>query len=292
MALVAQLAMMSILDTQRAETAAHDVASSRFTTGLIDDTVRSAVSPVLDRELTDQVVAVATSEPRVRDVVARSLIDAHRQLVDPSAQPLSGSVDSSTAAGSEVDAAIESVLAEAGRRAGVDLTGVADQVRTPGVSPERLPGLALRPVAETARLTAAALALATAILTIAIHPRRGRAVSGLGWKAAAVCLTWFLGMLVAGWMIGRVADTLFGELLSSLWADASPAMVTLLLAGALLGGGAWLGGIALDGLVRPAVDPTFRRPRQRVVMTRTVPDERFTHVDPVPNGRRVHRDRA
>lgn len=292
MALVTQLSLMSILDTGRAEAAAHDVAGSRLTSALIDDTVRTAVSPVLDPALTDQIVAVATSEPRVRDVVARSLIDAHGQLVDPSSGAGSGSGTTSMTDDRDVDAAIESVLAEAGRRAGVDLTNVSGQVRTPGVSPEHLPGLALGPVAETVRLVAAAIALAAAILAIAIHPRRGSAVSGLGWKASFVCLIWFIGMLIASWLIDRVADTLFGELIASLWADASPAMMTLLLAGALLGGGAWMGGIALDGLVRPAVDPTFRRPPQRVGMSRTVPDERFTHVDPVPNRRRVHRDRA
>jgi hypothetical protein len=270
--LASQLALMSVLDSQRAERAAQEIAESRFTGQLIEQTVTRAIGPVIDPQLASQIAAVTSADPQVRGVVQSSLITAHRQVVEPEAAvptapaptatppPDGTSPTSSFDANESVQAAITAAIIDAGARNGVDLSGFTDQVGTPKVVPDDLPELGLRTVAERTRLIAGLAAIALAILTVLIHPRPGRSLAGLGLRAAIVCGAWLAGLLIAGWVIGLIADTLFGEMLESIWSAAVPSMILLTIAGVVLGAGIWFAGIAVDGLSRdrrpPAASPS------------------------------------
>jgi hypothetical protein len=238
----AQLSLMSLLDTDRAETAASDVASSAFVARLVDDAVRSAVTPIAGPDIARQVGISAANDPRVHDVVRSTLVSAHRQVVDPTAPrgPAAGTVN----------AAVADVLDDLGRQAGVDLGGLGQQLDVPDVRPERIPDIGLRNVAAATRVIGALVAMLAAIATLTVHPRPARALAGLGARAAFACGGWLVGLLVVGWAIGLVADTIFGELLDTLWSSAVPAMLGVVGAGVLLGVGTWLAGRAIDGLLR------------------------------------------
>jgi hypothetical protein len=244
-----QLSLMSVLDAERADDAARDVAESRFTGELIEQAVRSAVAPVLD-DSTATLVATATSEDQhVRDIVRVSLVSAHHQVVDPDSAPPDDAVTDGS-----VRTAIADALVAAGVRAGVDVRSVADQVAAPSVVPDRLPEFGLRPFAENTRTIAAIAAIVAGIAAVVIHPRPGRGLAGLGWKFGIVFGVWFITLLVIGWVIDSIDETLFGELMQTVWSDAVPAMLLLCGAGLLLCAGLWFGGVALDGFVT-------RRPR-------------------------------
>jgi hypothetical protein len=238
----AQLSLMSLLDTDRAETAASDVAASALVAGLVDDAVRSAVTPIAGPDVARQVGISAGNDPRVRDVVRSTLVSAHRQVVDPTAPrgPAAGTVN----------AVVADVLDDLGEQAGVDLSGLGQQLDVPDARPERLPDIGLRNVAAATRVIGALVAVLAAIATFAVHPRPAIALAGLGARAALTCGGWLVALLVVGWAIGLVADTIFGELLDTLWSSAVPAMLGVVGAGVLLGAGTWLGGRAVDGLFR------------------------------------------
>jgi hypothetical protein len=65
-----------------------------------------------------------------------------------------------------------------------------------------------------------------------------------------VCGAWLVGLLVTGWIIGLVADTLFGEMLQTVWNDAVASMLLLVGAGVVIGAGVVFAGIAADGWAR------------------------------------------
>ena len=65
-----------------------------------------------------------------------------------------------------------------------------------------------------------------------------------------VCGAWLAGLLLTGWIIGLVANTLFGEVLQTVWNDAVPSMLLLVGAGAVIGAGIVFAGIAADGWAR------------------------------------------
>ena len=66
-----------------------------------------------------------------------------------------------------------------------------------------------------------------------------------------VCGGWLVGLLVAGWVIGRTTSTLFGEMMDTVWSDAVPSMLLLVGAGMLIGAGLWVAGTVVDGATRP-----------------------------------------
>jgi hypothetical protein len=264
--LSAQLGLMSVLDTAKADEAAREVAESRFTASLVAGAVERAVEPILDEPAASQIATLTSADPRVQDVIRRSLILAHRQLVTPTSaldsiggEPSSGS--SGTVVEPDLGAAIEEVLAEIGARSGVDLSSVIGQVEPPTVVPDDLPEVDLRTIAERTRIFAAATAALLGIAAVVVHPRPGRALSGLGWKIGVVVGVWLLGLLLGGWLIGLVGETLFGEMLASVWATAVPAMIAVLVAVLVLCVGLWFAGVAVDGFTRsrePARDPGRR----------------------------------
>jgi hypothetical protein len=208
--------------------------------GLIDDAVRNAVTPIVGPVLADDVARSASTDPRVRDVVRRSLVSAHRQVVDPTAPRGTSS--------NEVELVVAQVLDDVGQRTGVDLGGLAPQLQLPEARPARTPDVGLRSVATTTRLLGAVVAVVAGFAAVAVHPRPARGLSGLGARVVFVCGGWVVVLLVIGWSIDRVAETLFGELLDALWSSAAPAMLGMVAAGVLLGAGTWLGGRAIDGL--------------------------------------------
>lgn len=248
--LAAQLSLMSLLDTDRAAAVADEVAGSAFVTALVDDAIRNAVAPVVGDEVAVQVAATASTDPRVRGVVRAALVSGHRQIVDPSAPRGTTTV--------EVDTVVTDVVAELGDDLGVDLAVVGEQLRVPETRPERLPAVGLRDLAATTRLVAAIVAAVAAMACIAVHPRPALGAAAIGARAAIVSAVWTVGLLVAGWVIGRVSGTLFGELLEAIWSSAAPAVIGVAVSGVLLGVGTWLGGRAVDGLV------DGRRARRRV----------------------------
>lgn len=250
--LSAQLALMSVLDTERATAVATEVAGSALVTGLVDDAVRNAVAPLAGPEIAADVAAVAAGDPRVRGVVADSLVAAHRQVVDPSAPAGTTS--------SEVDAVVASVVDDLSTLTGIDLSPAAADVRVPDARPERLPEVGLRSVASLTRAIAAVVALLAAVLCIAVHPRPMLGVSVIGARVAWVCGIWVVGLLAIGWLIGRVATTLFGELLDAIWSSAAPSLLGLVAGGMLLGVGTWLGGRSVDGLLGQRRPPPPPRP--------------------------------
>ena len=254
----AQLALMSILDTVRAERAADQIAHSRFTADLIEQTVIRAVAPIVGTEVARQVATTTSADPRVLAVVETSLVDAHRQVVDPDAP--TEIVDGNLAVGTAI---AQSVLDTAARNGidlaalelsnGVDgfdpsaLAGFAEQAGLPEVVPDDLPSLGLRQVAETTRIIALVAMFVFAALAVSIHPRPGRSLRGVGVQVAFVCASWLVALLVAGWLIGLVSDTLFGEMVDAVWADAVPSMLLLVGAGSVIGLALVFGGLALDG---------------------------------------------
>jgi hypothetical protein len=260
----AQLALMSVLDDARARRAAEQIADSRFTAQVIDQTVREAVEPVAGPAIATQLAATSSADPRVRSVVESALVTSHRQLVDPDAPELAPAE-----ANSVVDRAIVLSVVDAATQAGFDLAAaglpadptaitiggvpLADVVSAAGVRtvvPEEVPRLGLRSVAETARIVALLAASAFGLLAVFAHPRPGRGLRGLGAAVAGVCAIGLVGLLVGGWVIGLTTDTLFGEMIDAVWSEAVPSMLVLTGAGLLIGIGAWLAGTAVDGFGR------------------------------------------
>lgn len=254
----AQLALMSVLDATRAERAADQIAHSRFTADLIEQTVVRAVAPITGADIARQVASATSTDPRVLIVVETSLVNAHRQVVDPDAP--AEVIDGNLAVGT----AIAQSIADTAAQNGIDLAaldlpagaadldpsalaGFAEQAGLPEVVPDDLPTLGLRQVAETTRVIALLAMFVFAALAVVIHPRPGRSLRGVGVQVAVVCVGWLVAMLVAGWVIGLVSDTLFGEMVDAVWSDAVPSMLLLVGAGAVIGLALVLGGLALDG---------------------------------------------
>jgi hypothetical protein len=238
--MVAQLSLMSVLNTGRASRAAETVASSQLVGNTIQRAVREAVTPVAGQQVADQLAAAAAADARVRTAVRVAVIEAHRSIVDPDAAP-DGSVE-------RANAAVAASITEAGELAGVDVSGPAAQLQVPQLDAGTVPAIGLRSLAETTRLVGAIAAIVGAAVCVTVHPRRGRAVSTLGWCAGGVCVAWAAALWLTTWTIDRVDDTVVGELLDELWQLAVPSMLGLLAAGALIGASTWLGGRALDGL--------------------------------------------
>ncbi|MEP4650697.1 MAG: hypothetical protein ABJ314_10975 [Ilumatobacter sp.] len=267
----AQLALMSILDAGRAERAASQISESRFTGDLVEQTVVRAIAPVAGEGLARQAATVASDDPSVRDVVERSLLDAHAQIVD--SDPPVEVVDADTAVGTAIVSSILDTAAAngvdvaalgVGDSQSLDPTAIAVDAGLPTVVPDDLPRLGLRSAAETTRLVALVVTLLAALLAVLVHPRSGRALRGIGIKAAIVAGAWLVTLLAVGWLIGLVSDTLFGEMIEAVWSDAVPSMLLLVGGGALIGLALAFAGIALDGFTRtvgPSNSP--RRPPRR-----------------------------
>lgn len=258
--LTSQLALMSVLDTQRAERAAEQIATSRFTADVIEQTVQRAVTPLAGPAIATQLASATGRDQRVTDVVQRALIGAHRQVVDADAGP-ARTADGNAA----VDAAIVQSMVDSAAAAGFDLEAlglgtdaldalqldaVASQAGLPQVVPDDVPNLGLRQVAETTRIIALLAMFVFGFIAVIAHPRPGRGARRLGISVAIVCGAWLVGMLVAGWIIDLVANTLFGEMLQTVWTDAVPKMLLLAGAGVVIGAGIAVAGVALDGFDR------------------------------------------
>jgi hypothetical protein len=67
-----------------------------------------------------------------------------------------------------------------------------------------------------------------------------------------VCGAWLAGLLIAGWVIGRTTNTLFGEMIETVWSDAVGSMLLLVGAGLVIGVGVWFAGAAWLGFSRGA----------------------------------------
>ncbi len=236
----AQLALMSILDVGRAEEAARTVSESEFAADLVGDVVLDAVVPLAGQELGTQLAEQASADPRVAIVLRRGLLDAHRAVVEPDAVVSTGSP--------EVEEVLDEVLAEAEAQAGVDLAGLQQRLDVPEIDPRYVPDAGAKPIAENVRDIAALVALAAAVIVLIIHPRRGRALAGLGFRAAIVCGAWAVALLLLGWLVGATADTLYGELVAALWDVSWPSMLLLVGAGIVLGVGFGVGGLSIDAL--------------------------------------------
>ena len=253
-----QLALMSVLDAERAERAADQIATSRFTADVIGQTVERAVTPIAGAELASQLSAATSRDPQVTDVVSAALLDAHRQVVDPDAAPApDGNVAVRTAIAQSVfDTAVASGFDPAS--VGIDvadleqlaLASAAEQAGLPSVVPADVPNLGLRRVGETTRVIALIAMLVFGLVAVLAHPRSGLGLRRLGVSTVVVCGAWLVGMLVTGWIIGLVGDTLFGEMLQSVWNDAVPSMLLLVGAGVLIGLGVVFAAIAFDGWAR------------------------------------------
>jgi hypothetical protein len=260
----ATLALVSVLDAQRAQRAAEQIAMSRFTADVIAQTVQQAVEPVAGAAVADQLATATAADPRVQGVVEAALVNTHRRVVD--ADPVEAST---TTANLLVDQAIVRSVTDAATQAGLDLvaTGLPTDVGAveiggvplaqvvtdadlPTVVPDDVPELALRTVAETARVVAAFAATGFALLAVFAHPRPGRAMRGLGAILGVVCGGWLVGLLVGGWVIGLTTETLFGEMIDAIWSEAVSTMLVMTGAGVLIGGGVWLAGTAFDGFDR------------------------------------------
>jgi hypothetical protein len=249
-----QLALMSILDTDRAERAAEQIARSRFTADVIEQMVGRSIAPVAGEGLAQQAATVASNDPRVLEVVESSLIDAHRQIVDPDAP--TDVADGNAAVGSAIvrsilDTArsngIDVAALGAGDAASLDPAAIASGAGLPEVVPDDLPRLGLRQIAETTRSIALVAMFFFAAIAVLAHPRPGRSLRGIGTRVAVVTGGWLAVLVVAGWVIERFADTLFGEMIDTVWSDAVPSMLLLLGAGVAIGIALVLGGIAADG---------------------------------------------
>ena len=250
-AIGAQLAIMSVLDSERADDAARTVAESEFAVELVDDAVRRAVSPTTGDELGAQIAQQASTDPRVAEVLRLGLIDAHRSIVEPDAVASTGSA--------EVQTVLDDLLTEAETRTGIDLAAVRSDVGAPAIDPRFVPDAGARPLTKGVRTLAAVVALIAALLAVAVHPRPGRAIAGLGIGSAIVCGVWAVVLFVLGWLIGTFSGTLFGRLLDAIWRASSSAMLLAVGAGAVLGIARWFGGVAVDGFTRRARAGVARR---------------------------------
>lgn len=257
-----QLALMSIFDTARAERAAEQIAESRFTADVIEQTVVRAVAPVAGDDVAVLAATSASADPTVQRVVEVSLVNAHRQVVDPDAP--TDVADGNEAVGSAI---VTSILETADAN-GIDLgelgfggvsvgdldaldpTTIARDTGLPSVVPTDLPRLGLLDAARTTRVIALLAMITCGVLAVLVHPRPGRSMRRLGVSIAVVTGGWLVAMLVAGWVIGLISDTLFGEMIDAVWSDAVPSMLLLVGAGVVIGVAIVLGGIALDGYAR------------------------------------------
>ena len=129
----------------------------------------------------------------------------------------------------------------------LDFEAAAEQAGLPSVVPTSVPTLGLEQVAKTTRIIAAIALFVFGFAAVIVHPRPGRGLRRLGIAALVVCGAWLAGLLVTGWIIGLVANTLFGEMLQTVWNDAVPSMLLLAGAGAVIGAGVVFAGIAADG---------------------------------------------
>ena len=253
-----QLSLMSVLDSARAETASDQIATSRFTADVIEQTVERAVTPVAGADIAAQLASATSTDPDVTGVISSSLMTAHRTVVDPDASTTAdGNVavraaiaqsvlDAATAAGLDpaavgIDATVLDALDS------LDLGAAAEQAGLPSVVPTNVPTLGLEQVAETTRIIAAVGLFVFGFGAVVVHPRPGRGLRRLGVATIALCGAWLIGLLVTGWIIGLVANTLFGEMLQTVWNDAVPSMLLLVGAGAMIGAGVVVAGIAADG---------------------------------------------
>lgn len=247
-----QLALMSVLDAGRAERAASQIASSRFTSDLIEQTVVQAVGPIAGEGLAQQAAGVASNDPNVRSVVETSLLNAHRQIVDRDA-PVE-TPNGNTAVGSAIVESITDTASANGVDVGAlglgDPADIVGQAAVPEIVPTDLPRLGLRDVAETTRSIALIAMLAFAAMTLIAHPRTGRAIRGIGTKVAVVTGGWLVVLLVAGWLIGLIENTLFGEMIQVVWSDAVPSMMLLVGSGLIIGVALVFVGISVDGFSR------------------------------------------
>lgn len=258
-----QLALMSVLDSARAERAAEQIATSRFTADVIEQTVERAVAPVAGTEIAAQLAAATSADPAVTNAVSSALIGAHHLIVDPDVGTVpDGNVTVRTAiARSVLDTATAAGLDPAA--AGIDVTSLdelsldqlgldtaVEQSGLPSVVPTDVPQLGLRRVAETTRLVAAVALFVFGFIAVVAHPRPGRSLRRLGIAAMVVSGAWLAGLLVTGWAIGVGAETLFGEMLQTVWNDAVTSMLLLVGAGVALGAGVAFAGIAADGWAR------------------------------------------
>ncbi|MGA9275347.1 hypothetical protein, partial [Ilumatobacter sp.] len=249
-----QLALMSILDADRAEHAAEQIAHSRFTADIIDQTVVRAVAPVAGDAIAQQAATIASQDPNVVSVVEASLLNAHRQIVDPDA-PVEV-VDGNVAVGSAIVTSIADTAAANGidlaalglggvtADGALDTAAIATEAGLPDIVPDDLPRLGLRDVAETTRWISLVALCSFAMLAVLVHPRPGRSLRGIGTKIAVVTGVWLITLLVAGWIIGLIANTLFGEMIDAVWSDAVPSMMLLVIAGVVIGIALVLAGIA------------------------------------------------
>ena len=253
-----QLMLMSVLDAERADRAADQIASSRFVDDVVGQTVGRAVTPFAGAEIADQLAVAAAGDPRVEQTVRAALVDAHRQIVDPNAGPAPDG-------NARVNAAIVESVADAAAAAGVDLQAVglagsaldeldlgavAERAGLPSVVPDDVPALGLERVAETTRIIALLAAFVMGFVAVIAHPRPGRGLARIGAVITVVSGAWLAGLLAGGWLIGLVAETLFGEMLDDVWREAVPSMLLLTLGAAVIGVGLWFGGMALDGFAR------------------------------------------
>lgn len=257
-----QLSLMSVLDPARAEQAADQIATSRFTADVIEQTVERAVAPIAGAEVASQLATATSTDPRVTDVISSSLMAAHRTIVDPDAGTLpdgNGGVrtaiaesllDSATAAGFDPAAVGLDVTSLDANLDTLQLDTVAEQAGLPSVVPTSVPSLGLQQVAETTRLIAVIALVIFGFVAVLAHPAPGRGVRRLGLATVIVCGVWLVGLLVAGRIIGFVSDTLFGEMLQAVWTDAVPSMLLLVGAGVVIGAGVMFAGIAADGWAR------------------------------------------
>lgn len=253
-----QLALMSILDTSRAQRAADQIAGSRFTTEVIEQTVERSFTPLTGPEVARQLAVATSSDPHVSDVVSSSLMGAHRQIVDADPGP---AVDGNV----QVRQAVAQSLLDSAAAVGLDPAALGIDVSAIDVSafgdgttgsqqlsvvPNDVPTLGLHVVAERTRIIAALTLFVFGFVALVAHPRTGRGLRRLGVSIAVVCGAWLAGMLVAGWIIALVSNTLFGEMLQDVWTDAIPSMLLLVGAGLMIGLGMAVAGIALDGFTR------------------------------------------
>lgn len=248
-----QLALMSILDSSRAERAAEQIAESRFTADLIERTVVRAVAPVAGDDIARLAAVTASSDPNVLRVVEVSLVNAHRQIVEPDAP--GEVVDGNEAVGTAIVTSILETAAANGidlaaLGSGLDPTAIARDAGLPEVVPTDLPRLGLLQIAETTRIIALVAMVVCALLALLVHPRSGRSLRGLGLQLAIITGVWLLALMVAGWVIDLISNTLFGEMIDAVWSDSVPAMLLLVGAGVVIGIALVLGGLALDGYER------------------------------------------
>jgi hypothetical protein len=239
----AQMALVSVLDPVRADAAAQQVADSQVAAVLVERAVRSSLDPTLDPTVVDAVVTAALGDRLIREVVRVALNDAHRQLIDA---PVATAGDGNQ----QVAAAIDETILRIGAENGIDLSGVLASAPSPSVVPVRIPEINLQRVAEEIRVLAGAAATLAALLVIAIHPRRALGISSLGARAGVVTAIWLVGVTSAGWLLGRFGGSLLGDVLVRMWSASMGGVMTVLAAIGVLCFGVWLGGRAIDGLIR------------------------------------------